>query len=375
MTDAVLAPRRPAGWGWFLASVVAALLIWRVHDLLLVAFLAVLLAVYLGGFTDKWQRRVPRLPRGVALVFSLLLTLTALAGIGFLLAPAVASQTQDLLTAVPRYLTALDDMARRIAASSDVFRRSGIASAQTGVVTTAVNDSLEFIRRSFFAYAAGTGMVIIDGVAVIAMGLYLSWHPGPYLAGLLQVVPPRHRVAARAIASDLGDTLRAWVGAQMLAMVVLALATAIGLLILDVPYWLAFSIFAGVAVMVPFFGSITSTLLPALLVLPDRGPLTAFAVAMVGVVVHVLEANLVHPLIMQHRVALPPALTILSVLIMGALTGLLGMLVAVPLLASVIVLVRHILIYQTYGEQPEGQPVVHAVLRASREMPAVQPAR
>jgi predicted PurR-regulated permease PerM len=126
---------------------------------------------------------------------------------------------------------------------------------------------------------------------------------------------------------------------------------------------------------VPFFGTITSTLLPALLVLPDRGPLAAFAVAMVGVVVHLVEANVVHPLIMQHRVALPPALTIIGVLIMGALAGLLGMVVAVPLLATIVVLVRHIVIYQTYGERPSDVTVSHAILKPARisssSLPAV----
>ena len=357
-------PRR-SGWGWFLAAVVAALLVWRVHDLLLVAFVAVLLSVYLGGFTDLWCR-LPRMPRGVGLLLSLLVTLGALAGIVVLLAPAVMQQTGDLIAAVPRYLDALDRMVRNIAATSPVFAGTGIATPEAGFVSEAMGDAADFVRRSFFAYAAGTGMVIIDGIAVIAMAFYLSLQPQPYLDAVVTLVHPKHRPLARAIIKDLGATLRAWVGAQLLAMVVLGVATGIGLLLFDVPYWLAFSVFAGVAVMVPFFGTITSTLLPALLVLPDRGALAAFAVAMVGVVVHLVEANVVHPLIMQHRVALPPALTILSVLVMGALAGLLGLVVAVPLLATVIVLVRHIVLYQTYGEAPE-QPLVHAVLRSSRQ--------
>jgi predicted PurR-regulated permease PerM len=86
----------------------------------------------------------------------------------------------------------------------------------------------------------------------------------------------------------------------------------------------------------------------------------------------------VHPLIMQHRVALPPALTIIGVLIMGALAGLLGMVVAVPLLATIVVLVRHIVIYQTYGERPSDISESHAVLKPVRvsaaSLPAVSPA-
>ena len=85
--------------------------------------------------------------------------------------------------------------------------------------------------------------------------------------GILALVPPRQRPFARAIALDLGATLRAWVGAQLIAMVVLAALTGIGLWLLDVPFWLAFAIFTGVVVLIPFFGTLFSTLLPALLVL------------------------------------------------------------------------------------------------------------
>ncbi len=341
-----------------------ALLFWYVHDLLLVAFIAILLAVYLGGLTDLLCR-LTRFRRGPTLLLSLFLTLGAIVGIGMLVAPAVFAQTEDLIAAVPGYLTALDHMVRQLASTSEVFRRTSIASSQGGIVTTALNDAMAYVRHSFLSYAAGTGRFLIDGLAVIAMALYVAWRPSAYVDGMLHVVPPQHRATAQAVVTDIGATLRAWVGAQLLAMVVLAIATGVGLLVLDVPYWMAFSLLAGLAVLVPFFGSMTSTLLPALLVLPERGGLGALAVAAVGVVVHLVEANVVHPIIMHHKVALPPALTILAVLLMGAIAGLLGMIVAVPLLATTIVVVRHVLIYQVYGELPKGTEQLHAVLRPS----------
>jgi predicted PurR-regulated permease PerM len=138
--------------------------------------------------------------------------------------------------------------------------------------------------------------------------------------------------------------------AQLMAMVLLGVLTAIGLWVLDVPYWLAFGIFAGLAALVPFFGTLFSTLLPALLVLGERGFLAFLAVASVGVVVHLIEANIVGPLLMQRQVALPPVLTILSVLVMAELAGPVGLVVAVPALATVMVLVRHVLLKHVYGD-------------------------
>ena len=373
MTDAVPPARRTAPLVLVLLAAAVLLFLWRIAELVLIAFIAALIAVYLGGFTDILCRRL-RFPRGPGLVLALLLTLSALGGIGALLGAAVAEQTQDLIAAVPRYLTALDQQLRNLASSYPLLRRTGIASAETGLITSALTELAGFVRRGVFGYATATGRVLIDTVAVIVMALYLALRPTLYGDGLVQLVPPRFRTVAREVFDDLADSLRAWVGAQLLAMVVLAVLTGIGLWLLDVPYWLAFAILTGVLVMVPFFGTIVSTLLPALLVLGDRGLLAFLAVASIGVVVHLVEANVVHPIIMQHRVALPPVLTILSVLVMAKVGGLLGMLVAVPALATLVVLLRHVLIFQLSGERPAaaGAPA-HAVLQPSREVPVVAP--
>src|SRR4029077_12376750 len=145
-------------------------------------------------------------------------------------------------------------------------------------------------------------------------------------------------------------TLRAWVGGQLLAMVVLGTLTTLGLLILGAPYWLAFGVFAGAAAIVPFFGTLLSTVLPALFVVGEGDWVRVVAVLLLGVVVHVIEANVVGPLIMERKVALPPVLTIASVLVMGTLLGVVGLVVAVPILATVVVFVRHVVHGEIYGD-------------------------
>src|SRR5439155_1328554 len=108
-----------------------------------------------------------------------------------------------------------------------------------------------------------------------------------------------------------------------------------GLWALGVPYWLAFGIFTGLVAVVPFFGTLVSTLLPALFVVGTGNWTKVLAVIVLGVLVHVIEANVVVPRIMERRLALPPVLTIASVLIMGTLIGVVGLVVAVPVLAVI----------------------------------------
>ena len=369
MSDAVPFARRAAPLLLALAAAALGLLAFRLAGLLLLLFISLLIAVYLSAVTDLAVRWL-RLPRPLLLPLAILGTLAALAGVAALVSQPVGVQTQELVAAVPRYLADLDNLVAGWVQRVPLLRRAGLGSPETGLVSTLLQEGLGFVRRGLLPTAAATGVVLVEAITVLFMAVYLAVQPGVYQEGLLAVVPPGERSFARAIARDVVATLRAWVGAQLLAMVVLATLTGLGLWLLNVPYWLAFAVFTGVVALIPFFGTLFSTVLPAVLVLPERGPVGALAVASIGVVVHLIEANLVSPLIMRHRVALPPVLTILSVLVAAELAGLLGMVVAVPALATIVVLVRHVLIHRAYGEHGgETVALPPAVLRTTRETP------
>jgi predicted PurR-regulated permease PerM len=191
-------------------------------------------------------------------------------------------------------------------------------------------------------YVFHTVAIVIHLFSVLVMGVFMSLRPEMYREGVVTLVPPVHRDLARSVAQDLARVLRAWIGGQILGMLVLTVLTWIGLMILGVPYSLAFGVFTGLAAIVPFFGTLVSTLLPALFVIGSGGVGQAMLVVLLGLIIHLIEANFVHPLIMERKVHLPPVLSILSVLMMAKLLGVIGLLVAVPVLASLMVIVRRI---------------------------------
>ncbi len=203
--------------------------------------------------------------------------------------------------------------------------------------------------------------------AVGVMGIYLSLHPALYREWLIALFPPIHRDLVRDVLVDLADSLRAYIVGQLLTMTFLGAITALGLYLLAVPFWLPFGIFTGLVAIIPFFGTLLSTTLPALFVLTGPtyaafSPLGhALLVVALGVVVHLIEGNVVSPLVMSKKVDLPPVLTIMSVLVIGQLLGGLGLVVALPILVTVMVIVRRILITRIY----EGQ----GFRRTSRERP------
>jgi predicted PurR-regulated permease PerM len=356
--------RRGFPLGWVLLAVIVVALTIRTIDVLLVLFLAVILAVYLDAVSGFLQRRL-EIPAPVGLGAALVLTLGALVGVVFLIVPAVASQMQDFIANLPKFLTELDQSINRLFLRIPILRRSVTEGGSPGLLATSLNEIFGVLRGALVPYLKGGVEFIIEGVSVFVMALYLARNPGIYLEGVVALVPPSHRRLARAILYDLKVTLRAWVVGQIIAMVLLAALTTLGLWMLGIPYFLAFGVFAGVAAIVPFFGTLLSTLVPALFALGVFGLPKALAVTVLGIGVHLIEANFVAPVVMERQVNLPPVITIAGVLLIGKLFGLAGLVVAVPILAFVMVLIRHILLGEVYGdpvseEKPSGTVPVEA---------------
>jgi predicted PurR-regulated permease PerM len=348
--------RRGFPLGWILLAVIVVALLIRTVDVLIVVFLAIILAVYLDAVSGFLQRRAG-VPPAIGLAAALALTLGGLVGVVVLVAPAVASQVQDLVANLPSFLTELDQSINRLFRSIPVLRRGVTEGSGPGLLATSLNELFGVLRGALVPYLKGGVELIIKGVGVFVMALYLARTPSTYVDGLVALVPPAHRRLARVILYDLKLTLHAWVVGQLIAMVLLAALTTLGLWILGVPYFLAFGVFAGVAAIVPFFGTLFSTLVPALFALGVAGLGKAIAVALLGIGVHLIEANFVAPVVMERQVNLPPVITIAGVLLIGKLFGLAGLIVAVPILAFVMVLIRHILMGEVYGDSiSEAEP-------------------
>jgi predicted PurR-regulated permease PerM len=330
-------------------TVLLLLLLGSAAKLFLLLFIAVLISLYLGAIADALVARA-RAPRRLALALAILLTLALMVGFGWLLFPPVVEQTQALIRTLPdrivRWENALDIAMGRVPALRGLW-----PPGEHRLLLAAYQEVSGYFGQ-IVPKLVGVVDVAIEVVSVAIMGIYLAIHPGLYREYLIALFPPVHRDLVRNVLGDLSRTLRAWIVGQLSSMMLLGALTAIGLNIIGVPFWLTFGIFSGVVAIVPFFGTLVSTLLPALFVLGvEGGPAKALLVIIWGIIVHLIEGNLVSPLIMSRQVQLPPVMTIMAVLIMGKLLGPIGLLVAVPTLAVLDVIVRRILINRLY----EGQ--------------------
>jgi predicted PurR-regulated permease PerM len=337
-------------------TIVTGVLLWLVvqaSNVFLLLFIAVLLSLFLRAVADVFETRL-KIPAPIALLLAVLLSVGALVGLITLLVPPVMEQTRALATEAPRYVAALEAQLAKLGERIPPLKEWLATENHKAfsVLYEQAGQQLEGLLPKVF----GLLHLTIDGFALMVMSLYLARRPADYREWLIALFPPTHRELVRDVLLEIARDLRAWITGQLLGMVILATLTAIGLAALQVPYWLTFGIFTGAVAIIPFFGTLVSTVLPALFVLASDGdPVRVIGVIVLGTVIHLIESNLVLPLITQNQVKLPPVLSIMSVLIFGQLLGAVGLIVAVPILVVLTVIVRRVLvnrIYQGAAERP-----------------------
>ena len=329
--------------------VLTVLLLWMLGataNVFLLLFIAIIISLYLGAVRDFFVERA-KVPPRLAFFFSVFLTFAALAGLLWLLVPPVYEQTRQLIQVLPRYIADWEKGIDHFVARFPGMREMWQPGEHT--LLRAVYDQVAAQATTVVPKVFSLVHVMISMFAVIVMSIYLALQPGIYREWLIALFPPIHRDLVRDVLGDLADALRAYIVGQLLTCTALAIMTAIGLWALGVPYWLTFGVFTGIVAVVPFFGTLLSTILPALFMLggPGGGTRALYVIAL-GVVIHLIEGNIVSPLVMSKKIDLPPVLTITSVLVIGQLLGPLGLVIALPLLATVMVVVRRILINRIY---------------------------
>jgi predicted PurR-regulated permease PerM len=163
---------------------------------------------------------------------------------------------------------------------------------------------------------------------------------------VVRLFPPERRNRVRAVLLEIGETLRWWLIARLISMVILAVLVTTGLSLLRIPLAGALGIIAGLLAFIPNIGAIVAAL-PSLILAFAIGPDRALAVLVMYWICHVLDDFFIVPVAERKIVQLPPALTITVQVLFSFQSGILGVMLAAPLTACGIILVRRFWIEDT----------------------------
>lgn len=157
-------------------------------------------------------------------------------------------------------------------------------------------------------------------------------------------VPPRHRESVGSVAREIDQAVSTWIRGQLMVISILAVLYAVAFEIIGIQLGLTIGVIVGLLTIIPFLGTFAGAGLTAVMILLDwRGPEVLIATAAVFVVLHLLEAALLTPKLVGKKVGLGEVGALFAVIAGGELLGFAGVLLAVPLAASVAVLVRRAL--------------------------------
>jgi predicted PurR-regulated permease PerM len=321
---------------WTAAAIAVVFVMWLLGDVLLLVFAAILFALGLRGLADLLSRIVG-MKSGVSLVI-IVLMLLVLFSLGIWRAgPQLVSEASQLQDQIMRQMTSLRAWLDTTSWGSGLLHQLPASLGGNAKGALLVPRISGIIAGALWSAIGVLGTAVL----VVAAALYFAAGPGPYVTGLLRLIPQRHRRRTRQVLGTVGHTLQSWLTGQLLDMLVVGLVTGGGLALLGVPLPFILGVIAALLNFVPYVGAIGGAV-PAILVALSEGPQQALLVAALFLVVQTLEGNVLSPMIQQRAVNLPPAATILAQTALGALFGLPGIILATPVAAAILAALREI---------------------------------
>ena len=327
--------------GIAVAVVIVLVLLWYAIDVVLLAFIGVLLAILLRAPADWLQERFG-ISEGWALGIVGVVFLALLIGGGALFGRGIALQALALTDRLPEIVESFKEQLGQTEVGSRVLalaESSGMFSGGDG----------QFIGRGLGLIGSTFGAVA-NVLIVLFFAVFMAVQPRPYVEGVLFLVAKKRRKRMREVLHEIGAVLRRWLVGQSLLAACVALLTGVGLLLLGAPFAFALAILAGLMEFVPYIGPFVAAV-PAIIVGFAEGPQLALYIALLFLAVQMVESYILAPLIQHRAVHLPPAAILFAQVLMGAIVGALGVAVATPLAAAVMVAVGMLYVEDALGDK------------------------
>ena len=316
-----------------LALIVIGLLTWELRWVLLVLFGAVVLAVALDVPITLLRRLLP-LNRPAALIV-VLVSLVLLGGVlGQLLLPELLEQIKQLTTLLPVLALRLSSLARQVDWLPDLEQQ---------LMALGTWERLQPLGGQLLGLAGGAANTTIQMLLMALLAILLALDPRSHQKVIVSLTPSFWRPQMQHLLGESRQALGGWLAGMTLSAVSVFLLTWAGLALLGVPLALLSALVCGLLTFVPTIGPTAATLLPlavGLLVSPTK----MLQVLVLRLILQNAEAFLLTPVLLRRTVKLLPTVALTAQLCLGALLGLPGVLLALPLVVVLQVIFEEVLV-------------------------------
>ncbi len=321
---------------------IAGLVAYYAIDALFLVFAGLLFAVFLHGLSRGASQKTP-LTYGWALAGVILTLVMLAAGLLLYAVPTLTQQAGQLRGELTSAAQSTIQELRQYEFLNDSLKQ--VQPEQ--IFSTALGgQTFHFVRQTVSGIVGALGSLLV----ILFIGIYFAVEPNLYLRGVTALVPPARRERFREVLGNLGKTLWWFLMGRLVSMAVIGIFSGVGLYFLGIPFAGLLAVLAAILVFIPYIGPVLA-LIPPLLLALQQGPRTAAYVLILYLVIQFVESYLLTPLMQRRQVELPPVVTIAALVAMGMLTGMLGLILATPLAAVIMVLIRDFYVEDILGDR------------------------
>jgi predicted PurR-regulated permease PerM len=319
--------------GLILALLLGLYFIYEIRTIVLVLLMALLFAVVLSGPVNYLSRRgIPKV-LGVLAVLGCCVVALWLASIAVI--PVIQEQAEQFISDFPALL---DEAQGLVASLGGTDLRSLL---ERGEETLSSNVTLASVLDLGRSITEGVSLGLVSFIVTV----YLVVHPTMLVDGFVSLFPAGRRERVRDVLGKMYQAVQKWFLGQLSAMVIIGVLTTIALYIIGIPYAFFIGALSGILAFIPLVGTFIS-LIPQVILALAVDPVLVVWVVLSSIAIHQIEAHVIHPVVMSRAVTLHPVVVVSAILIMGTLFHVIGLLLAVPLVAALSVLVRELWISQ-----------------------------
>ena len=311
-------------------------LIYRLRQPLTWVFLSIFLAVALSKPVNFLNRYMKRSLAIMTVYLGLLATIVLL---GFLLIPPIVNEVNDLADNAPKYAQDVRDYVNK----NDNLRKL----EEDYDITTKLQDEAAKLP-SRLGGAAGTlkdvGFGIVNRIfaliTILVLTAFLLGSGQRWVDSFVELQPPQRRERVRRVLSDMANAVSGYVGGALLVSFIDGAAAFILLTILGVPFAAPLAVLMGVMALIPLVGATIGAVIVGIVTAFNDFPTDTIVWTVYAIAYQQFENNVIQPQVQRRTLQLHPFIVLVSVLCGAALLGVLGALIAIPIAASIKILIE-----------------------------------
>lgn len=324
-----------------LAILLLAYFLYMIRDLLLVLLASIVIASAIEPGA-RWFMKY-KFPRVLSVTLVYLIVIGIFIGIVYLFLPSLINDIANLTGSLPQYISSISetDKLQSFPALNNVIQE--VTGQLTSVdIVSKIGQTLSGATVGFFSLASSIFGGFLSLILIIVLSFYLAVQDDGVGNFLKLVTPNNHQDYIIDLWRRARRKIGLWMQGQILLGLIIGILTYLGLSVLGVPNPLVLALIAGVFELIPIFGPLLSAIPAIAFALGSGGVTLGFLTLGLYLIIQQFENQLIHPLVVKKIVGIPSIVAIIALVIGAQIAGFLGMILAVPVAASVMELLHDV---------------------------------